>query len=253
MGQHCSAVALEPLEFVVGASVADSGDRDLRETKAGTENVRDWERRVRQEARQLERDMTALRREEEKLKREMTQAAAKGQNDKVQKLAQSVVRLRKSLARIESTKASMTATRLQLTAQSATMSSTSALKASAAMMTQANQLVDVQQMHRTLGELQAEKAKAEFAEEVMELALDDPDDEADVDAELQKVYEEVILDAAMQLGTTPAASPLSPLPEALPEREDTAQSGTSYRTVPPADTMPLGTQMPFHMTQGSRR
>jgi len=60
--------------------------------------------------------------------------------------------------------------------------------------------MNVQAMQKTMDEMQHEIAKAQLAEEVMEEALEDPDDEMDVDTELQKVYEEVALDASMILG-----------------------------------------------------
>merc|ERR1719401_2328185 len=116
----------------------------------------------------------------------------------------------------------MTAMNLHLTTQIATMSSASAVKVSTAMMKEANQILNVQEMQRTMEEMQAEMAKAQIADEVMEEGFSDPEDETEIDSELKKVYDEVALDASLLIGApgghrapaaaVPAASSFSTLP-----------------------------------------
>merc|ERR1719414_1172208 len=59
--------------------------------------------------------------------------------------------------------------------------------------------MNIQEMAKTMEEMEMEMAKAQLADEVMEDALEDPEDETEIDTELQKVYEEVALDASMMM------------------------------------------------------
>jgi len=218
----------------------------VREWQNGKEKAREWQKQIRQETRQLDRDMTHLRREEEKMKREMKAPANRGQNEQVKSMAKNIVRLRKSVVKLERTKTSMTAMNLQLTTQIAAMSSASAVKVSAATMKEANAIMNIQAMQKTMDEMQQEIAKAQLFEDVMEEALEDPDDETEVDSELHKVYEEVALDASMILG------PSVPKPQfvsrahaqAASSHQDPIQTRLPMEPVLTGHGDPMGTGLP---------
>lgn len=173
------------------------------------EKAREWQRQIRAEHRQLERDINKIRQEEAKLKREIQQMAAKGQTQSVQTLAKQVVSSRRSVARLEKTKCSLNALNLQLTTNIASASTASAMKLSANMMKEMNAVANVPQMQRTLEEMRTEMARAEVADEIMEEFYDQEDEEEQVDEEVQKVYDELILDKSQMLASA-AATPARP-------------------------------------------
>merc|ERR1719436_1647994 len=174
--------------------------------KKMVEQAREWQRQIRQENRQLERDMSRIRGEEAKLKREITQMAAKGQMQSVNTLAKQVVKSRRSVARLEQTKCSLNALNLQLTTAIASASAASAMKMSASMMKEMNRLASVPELQRTMQEMRVEMARAEVADEMMEEFYADSDDETEIDSEVQKVMDELVLDRS-QLMAAAAANP----------------------------------------------
>merc|ERR1719225_1268690 len=111
------------------------------------------------------------------------------------------------------------------------MSSASAVKMSSAMMKEANEVMNIEEMAKTMEEMQMEMAKAQLADEVMEEALEDPEDDAEIDTELQKVYEEVALDASMMMGVGPGSRGPASAP---------AQHADPMRTRLPQDIVPGG-------------
>jgi division protein CdvB (Snf7/Vps24/ESCRT-III family) len=171
------------------------------------ERAREWQRQIRAEHRQLERDINKIRQEEAKLKREITSMAAKGQTQSVQTLAKQVVSSRRSVARLEKTKCSLNALNLQLTTNIASASTASAMKLSANMMKEMNAVANVPQMQRTIEEMRGEMARAEVADEIMEEFYDQEDEETEVDEEVQKVYDELVLDKSQLLAQTAVPAP----------------------------------------------
>jgi charged multivesicular body protein 3 len=168
------------------------GDRDAR--RKTVEQAREWQRQIRGENRQLERDMGRIRQEEAKLKREITQMANKGQLQSVNTLAKQVVKSRKSIARLEQTRCSLNALNLQLTTAIASASASSAMKRSADMMKEMNRLASVPELQRTMQEMRVEMARAEVVDDMMEEFYEESDDEREIDAEVQKVMDELVLD-----------------------------------------------------------
>jgi len=219
MGATCNAAHVpEPyVPDVVDRSLAvassprparsSRGGDSANDWQTGKEKARVWQVQLKQEIRQLDREMASLRREEQTLQREMKAFANKGQNVQVQVAARNIVRLRKLVQQIEKTKSSMTAMNHRITTQAASMSAACAVRASTAMLKEANQIFNVQEMHRTMHDMQAEMAKAQMAEELIEDALEDPDADEEADMELQKVYEEVALESGMLLGAPPVTQP----------------------------------------------
>merc|ERR1719436_570197 len=138
--------------------------------------------------------------------REITQMAAKGQMQSVNTLAKQVVKSRRSVARLEQTKCSLNALNLQLSTAIASASAASAMKMSASMMKEMNRLASVPELQRTMEEMRTEMARAEVADEMMEEFYADSDDETEIDSEVQKVMDELVLDRS-QLMAAAAANP----------------------------------------------
>jgi len=171
------------------------------------EKVREWQRQLRSECRHVDRDVNKLRQEEAKLTKEIKAMAAKGQPASVQTLTKQLIRSRKTVLRLERTKASLTSVNLQITVASSTMTTTSALKMSAGVMKDINRLMNVPALKQTMDELRREMAKMEILDDMMEEGFEESDDEAEIDIEVQKVYEELSLDTAMKLGPGVASQP----------------------------------------------
>ncbi|CAK0876404.1 unnamed protein product [Prorocentrum cordatum] len=134
-----------------------------------------------------------------------------------------VVKSRKSIARLEQTRCSLNALNLQLTTAIASASASSAMKLSASMMKEMNQLASMPELQRTMQEMRTEMARAEVVDEMMEEFHEVSDDEQEIEAELQKVMDELVLDRAQLMGGAAAghgmATPASGTPaDALPPR-----------------------------------
>jgi charged multivesicular body protein 3 len=191
-----------------------SENQQMRDARRKTvEQAREWQRQIRAENRQLERDMNRIRQEEAKMKREITQMANKGQMQSVNTLAKQVVKSRKSVARLEQTRCSLNALNLQLTTAIASASASSAMKMSASMMKEMNRLASVPELQRTMEEMRTEMARAEVADEMMEEFYEESDDEQEIDAEVQKVMDELVLDRSQLMAgaaTVPGAPSMVP-------------------------------------------
>mmetsp|Transcript_58982 Transcript_58982/g.137350 ORF Transcript_58982/g.137350 Transcript_58982/m.137350 type:complete len:217 (+) Transcript_58982:134-784(+) len=187
------------------------------------EKAREWQRQIRTETRHLDRDINRIRQEEQKLKKEITAMAAKGQVQSVRALAKQVVRSKKSVTRLERTKCSMAAVNLHLTTAIASMSTASSLKMSAGVMKEMNRLMNVPELQATMEEMRKEMARAEITDEIMEEGFEESDDEAAIDSEVQKVFEELALDTSqfIQAGVTlpegTSAIPAAPTAAAAPQ------------------------------------
>merc|ERR1719461_648799 len=166
------------------------------------EKAREWQRQIRTETRRIDRDIERVRQEESRLKTEIKAMAKKGQEQSVRTLAKQMVRSRKSVQMLERTKASMTAMSLQLTTAITSFSTAGSLKLSAQMMKEMNKLANIPEMQRTMEEMRSEMARAEIADDIMQEGLMESDDEAEVDIQLERVYDELALDTSKLLGST---------------------------------------------------
>merc|ERR1712032_487006 len=127
--------------------------------------------------------------------------ANKGQVASVKTLARQVVRSRKAARRLERTKCSMTAVNLHLTTAIAGMSTASSMKMTVGMMKDMNRLMNVPQLHKTMEDMRTEMAKAEIMDELIYEGFEESDDEAEVDAEVAKVLDELSLDISAKMDT----------------------------------------------------
>merc|ERR550514_494483 len=105
------------------------------------------------------------------------------------------------------TKCSMTAVDLHLTTAVAQMSTARSLKMSAAVMKEMNQLMSVPDLQRTMEEMRLEMARAEIADEMIEEAFEESDDEVEIDTEIAKVFDELSLDTSALMASTGAGIP----------------------------------------------
>merc|ERR1712070_938641 len=99
---------------------------------------------------------------------------------------------------------SLNSVNLHLTTAIATMSTASSLKMSASVMKQMNSLMKVPEIAQTMEAMRREMAKAEITDELIEDAFEESDDEAEVDSEVAKVFDEMGLDRAALMDSSGA-------------------------------------------------
>merc|ERR1719499_3046093 len=132
--------------------------------------------------------------------------ANKGQTQSVKTLAKQIIRSRKALGRLERTKCSMTAVNLHLTTAIASMSTATSLKMSGQVMKEMNRLMNVPELQATMEAMRTEMARAEITDEIMEEGFEESDDEAAIDTEVAKVFDELALDKSKLFADAAAAS-----------------------------------------------
>ena len=98
------------------------------------EQVREWNRKMRQEMRQLDRQINNITREEQKVVRQIKDAAKKGDPDVCKILAKEVVRSRKSVQKLHMTKAQINSICMHMQHQLATIRMAGSLQKSTEVM-----------------------------------------------------------------------------------------------------------------------
>mmetsp|Transcript_39699 Transcript_39699/g.63069 ORF Transcript_39699/g.63069 Transcript_39699/m.63069 type:complete len:221 (+) Transcript_39699:69-731(+) len=167
------------------------------------EMVRAWQSKMRSEARAIERSIRTIEREEDKMRKDI-QKMAKSNPDpqNISILAKSLVRSQKSKNRLYQTRANMKATENELGNIAATVRSTDAIKGSTAVMQQIGTLVNVTEISESMKEMSKEMAKAGFIQEIIDEAqeaMDDVDVEEETALEVNKVLDELAIDAELKL------------------------------------------------------
>jgi len=197
-----------------------AGSKPAQEVSA-KDALRDWQRRLRSEARAIERGIRKIEQEEEKIKRDIKALADKGGDPKnIQLLAKSVVRSEKAKGRLYNARANMTAVATELQSTAATMRLADAMKTSTNVMQQINSLTKVPETMEAMATMQKEMMRAGLIEEMMDEGLEDidgPEMEEEVQGEVDQVLESLAIDAAIRLAVTQpdgaaAASVASGLP-----------------------------------------
>jgi len=189
--------------------------------------AKEWQWQLKTEVKHMDREIKKIQTEEAKLQKEIHANAEKGNVQAVQMLAKSVVKSRKAVRQLEKTKANMHAVCLQLTTSISTMSTASSLKISADVMAKMNKIAKLDSVSDTMEQMRKEMARCAEAEGAVDEALRDSDEEEEASLEVQKVLEEMALDAMGPLAkpaqTTAAVNvveeaPAAPVEAAKPAR-----------------------------------
>jgi division protein CdvB (Snf7/Vps24/ESCRT-III family) len=187
------------------------------------EVANDGKRQIRSENRHLERDVKKLHDEEAKLKRQLESYAKQGNKACVQSVAKQIVQNRHAIERLEKTQGKLNSASTQLTCAATSASVAHSMQQSASIMKEVGALVDVSDLQDTMNSMQREIAKAEMADEIIDEAFSALDDEAEIDDEMSKIFEELELDAHMTMGglsSIPAYVPSAPVPTAPVQQSD---------------------------------
>lgn len=160
---------------------------------------REWNRSIRREIRKIERDIDGASRNEKTTVAEIKKLAAKKEISSVKILAKELVYLRKTRDRMMLTKTQLNSVSNQLTQQIAVAKLGSVFQKSGELMSAMNQLINVPQITETMEAMSREMQNMGLIEAVMsdgiDEALADVDTEEQTLVEVNKVLEELAIDA----------------------------------------------------------
>jgi division protein CdvB (Snf7/Vps24/ESCRT-III family) len=176
--------------------------------------AKEWQWEIKSEVKNLDKEIGKIDKEIQKLQKQAKLAGEKSQNagakSIVQNYAKQIVRSRQAIQRLEKAKANLHTVDLQVTTMMATMSTTSSITISAGIMARMNKIANTEGISDAMRKMKDEMSKCQMAEDRMEEAFADEDEEVEVGVEMDRVMEEIGLDAAV-FGVLSR-----PTPEAIP-------------------------------------
>ncbi|CAK0847291.1 unnamed protein product, partial [Prorocentrum cordatum] len=189
------------------------------------ESLREWQRALRGEIRQVERGIKRIEQDEEKIKKDAKAMAKNGGDPQsIKLLAKSLVRSSKAKGRLYTARANLSAASSEMANQAATMRLADAMTRSTAVMQQMNALVKVPELHEAMSSMQREMIRAGLIDELIDEGMEDmdgPELEQEAADEVDKVLEDLAIDASVRLAITrpaqasvPVASPAAAAPAA---------------------------------------
>lgn len=183
-------------------------------------------RELRTEGRQVDKELRKIQQEEAKLKQQIEAQAKQGNTACVQTLTKQLVQSRKAAGRLQKVQGTLSTTSTQLTCAAAGASVAASMQTSAKVMKDIGGIVDVQEVQQSMDSMRREMARAEMAEELVDEGFAAFDDEDEVDAEMNRVLEELEVDTQLLMaepGKVPAylapaagyavAAPAAPAPQ----------------------------------------
>eukprot|EP00927_Polykrikos_kofoidii_P027671 TRINITY_DN24264_c0_g1_i1.p1 TRINITY_DN24264_c0_g1~~TRINITY_DN24264_c0_g1_i1.p1 ORF type:complete len:225 (+),score=66.63 TRINITY_DN24264_c0_g1_i1:158-832(+) len=179
-------------------------------TEAKKENnkemMREWQRKLRAEIREIERSIKKVERDEEKIKKDIQKMAKQGSDPgNIKTLAKSIVRSGAAKARLYNGRAAMSAAASEIQNMAATMRLSDSMAQSTEVMKQIHAIVKIPELTQNIEGLKVEMMRAGLIEEMMDEGmeeLDGPEMEEEATAEVDKVLDELAIDAAIRLAIT---------------------------------------------------
>uniref|UniRef100_A0A0K0F7V6 Charged multivesicular body protein 3 (inferred by orthology to a zebrafish protein) n=2 Tax=Strongyloides TaxID=6247 RepID=A0A0K0F7V6_STRVS len=169
------------------------------------DQIKELQRKMRNEMRALDRQIHQIEREEEKVKREIKEAVKKGDKDVCKVLAKGIVRSRKAISRIYASKAQINGIIMSMSHQLSSMRMAGSIKASTDVMQQMSNLVKVPEIAATMREMSREMTKIGIIDEMIDNTMEsmDPEDiEELADIEVENTLWEI---TKGELGKAPTA------------------------------------------------
>ncbi|XP_010243255.1 PREDICTED: vacuolar protein sorting-associated protein 24 homolog 1-like [Nelumbo nucifera] len=167
------------------------------------QQLRDWQRRLKQECRNIERQIRDVQREEKSVQKAIREAAKRNDMVSAKALAKEIVRSRKAVNRLHENKAQMNSIAMHLGENVAIARTVGHLSKSAEVMKLVNNLMKAPEMAATMQEFSKEMTKAGVIEEIVndavDTALDSEDIEEETEEEVDKVLTEIAGETAAQL------------------------------------------------------
>lgn len=184
------------------------------------QQLREWQRRLRNECRVLDRQIRDVQREEKKVEKAIREAAKRNDMGSAKALAKEVVRSRKAVNRLYENKAQLNSISMHLGEIVATARTVGHLSKSTEVMKLVNSLMKAPEVAATMQEFSKEMTKAGVMEEMVNDALDSTLDSEDMEEEIEEEVDKVL--------TAIAGETASELPDAVrKEKEKMKQPSTS--------------------------
>jgi len=214
----------------LGISLFGAAGAPAAQKENAKEMVREWQSKLRGEVRTIERSIRQIERDEDKIKKDIKKMAKEGSDPKnIATLAKSVVRSGKAKGRLYQARASMSAASSELQNVGATMRLADAMKQSTEVTRQINQLVNIPELQEAMSGMAKEMMRAGLIEEMIDEGLegiDGPELEEEAAAEIDKVLDELAVDAAVRLAVTNPAEAEAQKVAVQPQPAVAATSGT---------------------------
>lgn len=171
------------------------------------QQMRDWQRRLKQECRNIDRHIRDIQREEKRVQKEVKDAAKRNDMTSAKNLAKEIIRSRQAVQRLYENRAQLNSISMHLGESVATARAVGHLSKSTEVMKLVNGLMKAPEVATTMQEFTTEMTKAGVIEETvndaLDSALDSEDIEEETEEEIDKVLTEIAGETAAQL---PAAA-----------------------------------------------
>lgn len=206
----------------LGINLFGAGNSKAAQEQSSKDCLRDWQHSLRSEARSIERSIKKIEQEEGKIKKDIKAIAKNGGDPKsIELLAKSLVRSNKAKARLYTARSTMQATSAELASVVASMRLADTIKTSVVVMRQMNTLVNIPELTETMSSMRKEMMHAGLVDEMMDEAMEDmdgPDMEEEAQAEVDKVLDELAIDASVRIAISKpdAAMAQTTMPETVP-------------------------------------
>ena len=163
------------------------------------EQAKQWKKNLQAESRRLDNTIRKVQREEAKIMREAKKAVKSGDMGSAKLLAREILQSRKAVSRMYTGKTQINSVSMQLQNQVSQLKVTGTLQRSTEIMAGMLQLAKIGEVRETMMTISKEMCKAGILEETMNDALDDAlgdgIEEEDLDEEVAKMVDTVIVEA----------------------------------------------------------
>jgi charged multivesicular body protein 2A len=171
------------------------------------EMLKECQRSIRSAVRDIENAQSELIEKEHIRQIEIKAYAAKGQIPTARIMAKDLVRMRKSIAKFYSIKAQLESVSINLITMQSTEAMAGAMRGAALSMQRMNNTQSLPALQKIIQTFAKEQSKLDMKQDVMNDAMDDAfeHDEADEDAVVNQVLDEIGIGVAERLGTAPTS------------------------------------------------
>ena len=180
-------------------------------SKKEREQLRENDREFRHTERQLQRDRTQLERQEKQLELDIRKAAKQGNNQAATTLAKQLIQVRNQKTKSMAMSGKMTALNHQTKTMATTAKMAQTMGATAKTMAKVNDQFDPVKVQKTMQDFERESTKMEMSEEMMTDTLDSvlagSDDEAETDAVVANILDEIGIEMTGKLVAAPSGVP----------------------------------------------
>eukprot|EP00020_Sapocribrum_chincoteaguense_P009036 CAMPEP_0170744102 /NCGR_PEP_ID=MMETSP0437-20130122/7608_1 /TAXON_ID=0 /ORGANISM="Sexangularia sp." /LENGTH=257 /DNA_ID=CAMNT_0011082787 /DNA_START=16 /DNA_END=786 /DNA_ORIENTATION=- len=197
--------------------------------KTPQEVMREQQRMINKCIREMDREKTRLEREEVKIVRDIKKLAKEGQMGAARIQAKNVVRTRTYIQKFIKMRAELQAVSLRIVTLKSTASMATAMKGITKAMMVMNRQINLPAMQRIMMEFEKQSEimdmKEEVVNETMDDAFEDEEDEAEEEALIGQVLDEIGIDLNEQMSSVPRGEMDSGAPAALKEASAMGDGG----------------------------